>query len=611
MSVRILVRSLLAIVLLIGLLAPFVTAQDQPPVEKPKELDEAPGPGYGPLAVGGPDTFGYTFRDSAQPDGPTYDWVEIGGTGTAVLLGDDDYDGPFSVGFSFSFYGSAYTEFYINSNGFLSFGSGSTDLSNSCPLPSTDTPHNLIALMWDDLDPGDTSDPVYYQSFAAGVCPYPGYAGACLVVQYEDFCHYAGGASCNIAGTFEAILFDNYSILLQYEDAGVEEGASATTGIENADGTDGLTYVCDTAGSLRDGRAVQFYHPGPDLAASRKAATAAVELGDRIDYTVEIVNTGNQSAANTTLADVLPEGTTFVPGSLACSAGTCWYQAANRTVRWSGEVARAPLAGARPTPGRLLAPTGASREARTPTANLKDLPHEVIPGSAPPGTVLENFPNTWSASTLGLVYDPGRDLVRYAHESQPAATIYDVEYPAPHNLLGSISLSAVNAGWPVSLDNRDGVGYDSSTDTYFLPDYNGDLSIADDNIVEIDPAGTILNAWETDGAGNDSYNGSAIDQIIDIAVVPGTPARYFATAADGRSVLYEIDLVKTGTRWTPLSWGTVQTCTVPGLADNWGIDYDAEHGLFYHSDRKLDEHRRHRPGLPRGGRLHLRQSERL
>lgn len=166
MIARILARSLLAGLLLIGLLAPLATAQDQPSVEVPKEPDGAPGPGHEPLAVGGPDAFGYTYRDSAQADGPAYSWVEIAGTGTAVLLGDDDYDGPFPIDFSFNFYGSDYTEFYIQSNGVLNFDDVYVSLSNQCPQPVAGE-DNLIALMWDDLDPGDTGDLVYYESFAA------------------------------------------------------------------------------------------------------------------------------------------------------------------------------------------------------------------------------------------------------------------------------------------------------------------------------------------------------------------------------------------------------------------------------------------------------------
>jgi hypothetical protein len=201
---------------------------------------------------------------------------------------------------------------------------------------------------------------------------------------------------------------------------------------------------------------------------------------------------------------------------------------------------------------------------------------------------IEVFTNTWSYSTLGLVYDPGRDLVRYAHESQSSShnpTIYDVEYPVIHTVAFSFALSTVNGGWPWQIDNRDGAGYDFVEDTYFLPDYNGDLSYADDNIVEVDANGKILNAWEMDDevGSNDSSDGSEIDSVIDIAVVPGSPTRYFATAAYDGNLVYEIELAKTGTWWTPNSWRTVATCTVPSLSDNLGIDFDAQNEVLYHS----------------------------
>ena len=101
--------------------------------------------------------------------------------------------------------------------------------------------------------------------------------------------------------------------------------------------------------------------------------------------------------------------------------------------------------------------------------------------------VIGVFTNTWSYSTIGLVYDPGRDQVRYAHESQSSThnpTIYDVD-TLSHTVLYSVALSAQNSGcnWPWQIDNRDGAGYDFINDTYFLPDYNGDLSYSDDNIV--------------------------------------------------------------------------------------------------------------------------------
>ena len=148
------------------------------------------------------------------------------------------------------------------------------------------------------------------------------------------------------------------------------------------------------------------------------------------------------------------------------------------------------------------------------------------------GETLEVFTNTWSYNSLGLVYNPSQNQLRYVHESQSSSsnpTIYDVDYYPTHTVQLSLALSALNVGWPWQIDNRTGAGYNADTGTYFLADYNGDLSNADDNIVEINHAGTILNAWEMDDevGSNDSSDGSEIDSIIDIAVVPGNPTRYF------------------------------------------------------------------------------------
>jgi hypothetical protein len=216
------------------------------------------------------------------------------------------------------------------------------------------------------------------------------------------------------------------------------------------------------------------------------------------------------------------------------------------------------------------------------TANLSDIGPEGKPGQDEPGDVIEVFANTWAGDSTGLAFDYTRYSIRYAHESSPGATIFDVYYPVPHALLASITLSAENPGWPVTLDDRDGVAYDPITDTHFLPDYNGDLSNRDDNIVEINQTGTILNAWETDGAGNDSSDGSVINTIMDIAVIPGS-SRYFVTDYIS-SVVTEIALLKSG-QFVPSTWSTIKAFSVPGIANPVSVDYDSEHDLLYVSDR--------------------------
>src|SRR3990172_285186 len=76
-------------------------------------------------AVGGTDATGcYVYSDSIAPlDGnaPTYAFEDISATGTGFLLADDQMSGSIPLGFSFNFYGAAYSDVHVSSNGFLSF----------------------------------------------------------------------------------------------------------------------------------------------------------------------------------------------------------------------------------------------------------------------------------------------------------------------------------------------------------------------------------------------------------------------------------------------------------------------------------------------------------
>src|SRR5262245_19395344 len=76
-------------------------------------------------AVGGTDATGcYAYSDTIAPldgDAPTYAFEDISGTGTGFVLGDDQVSAAIPLGFSFNFYGSAYTDVHVASNGFLTF----------------------------------------------------------------------------------------------------------------------------------------------------------------------------------------------------------------------------------------------------------------------------------------------------------------------------------------------------------------------------------------------------------------------------------------------------------------------------------------------------------
>jgi hypothetical protein len=90
-----------------------------------------------PMAVGGPDTFGYTFNDAVS-----YSWISA--TTDSGLIGDEDYLGPINIGFNFPFYGLTQSQLYFSTNGLISFGAGYYGYGGDS-IPGTQTPNNFIA----------------------------------------------------------------------------------------------------------------------------------------------------------------------------------------------------------------------------------------------------------------------------------------------------------------------------------------------------------------------------------------------------------------------------------------------------------------------------------
>src|SRR5262249_32971739 len=76
------------------------------------------------IGAGGPDAFGYFFRDSDHLGGPVFDWTDIAATGSPVpLTGNNVTSAPIPIGFSFPFYGGSFSTVRVCTNGWLSFTS--------------------------------------------------------------------------------------------------------------------------------------------------------------------------------------------------------------------------------------------------------------------------------------------------------------------------------------------------------------------------------------------------------------------------------------------------------------------------------------------------------
>ena len=96
---------------------------------------------------------------------PDFDFDGIGGAGAGryvlalhkyqgtVLPAGDDTATPVNLGFTFPYQGNNWTSVFVNSNGNLTFGAGSTDFSETVPEFLAGPPR--IAPRWDDLDAGD------------------------------------------------------------------------------------------------------------------------------------------------------------------------------------------------------------------------------------------------------------------------------------------------------------------------------------------------------------------------------------------------------------------------------------------------------------------------
>lgn len=69
---------------------------------------------------------------------------------SAVISLGDDTTSQQAIGFSFDFFGSTYTDVFVNSNGSLSFGSGETDFTETVAEFLADAPSIRV---WDDFNP--------------------------------------------------------------------------------------------------------------------------------------------------------------------------------------------------------------------------------------------------------------------------------------------------------------------------------------------------------------------------------------------------------------------------------------------------------------------------
>jgi hypothetical protein len=245
------------------------------------------------------DGYGYVACENIDPAGPTFAWRAIspseGGPGTAVSgLSDDNSVGPFTLPFTVRFFGVDYTSYYISSNGYVSFGSGSGSIPYAC-MPMSGFPVGLY-VFGDDMYPPAGGQVAYYYDAAAHT----------YIVEYYNISHYSVGSP----EQFEIIIYDpafhptatgDADVVFQYNTAAIVN--SNTIGIQQASGTPYYhEYLCNdvrpaTTAPLAVGRAVRFSTgPGcvgaPVASVTPNSLSKSVPLNGSTMDSIHICNTG-------------------------------------------------------------------------------------------------------------------------------------------------------------------------------------------------------------------------------------------------------------------------------------------------------------------------------
>jgi len=185
--------------------------------------------------AGGPDSYGYTWADNLEDNGPIQGWVDMWDQGTALELNDwngqadtadDGYADPIDLPFAFPFYGETHSRLWVSANGFITFQDPDAIYwqNNLSGLPNASAPDRSLLVWWDDLL-NNTTVQGYIRTWTN--------QSDSLVVTWQAIPHYNQG-SYGGPFTFQVVLEANGRITYNYADmnAADTDSDSGTTGVQ-------------------------------------------------------------------------------------------------------------------------------------------------------------------------------------------------------------------------------------------------------------------------------------------------------------------------------------------------------------------------------------------
>jgi gliding motility-associated-like protein len=244
--------------------------------------------------------------------------------GEGVTVSDDGVEGPFPIGFSFSFFGDVYTEFYIGANGWISFSpnpnAAGTREAFALPSPADYNPKNCILGPFQDLNPLQAGSPyIFYKTL--GEAP-----ARKLVVMW---CQTPMFQCQDSTVTFQIILFEGSGHIENHilSKPACDEWLSnkATLGIQNATGYKGYAVPGYNATSWSAHEMAWGYTPSSAdsfLIAPVAYALQPIVPGEKITYAWFC--DGQQIASDASVT-VAPNATTTYVARCTLCAGEVFY----------------------------------------------------------------------------------------------------------------------------------------------------------------------------------------------------------------------------------------------------------------------------------------------
>lgn len=299
-------------------------------------------------------------------------WEDMAGaTALSISNLDDSVSGPFPIGFSFPWFGTTRTQFWVDTNGRIHFAAGASGVSyETCA-----TTNDALSFYGGDRQ---VHGSVSYKPFSdhlviqyLGIGPWSStsqmdvqiglYTSGLVKMQYRNrTAAFSGGVQLRgptgttaVYGCPATLNTDRGVVFLM-------NGVTTTLATQNADLTFAVTttaplpantWITNTA-TITDSRNVVYNRSAGtiinsvNLSGSTKIADRSQAMvGDPVGYTIVLHNGGLYTATDASLSDPIPANTTWNGIAPTCLSGTCGY--ASGGITWTGNI----------TPGAMVTVT--------------------------------------------------------------------------------------------------------------------------------------------------------------------------------------------------------------------------------------------------------------